>query len=122
MSGETTHYCTAEIFLKYKEIAIRAARTECACVTNISTNETWTRVKIHGVPLEAYTEKESYSTGRLREELMAENTGLEIPMAMRWLGNLAHIKKRYCKDVGLFEDSHHRSSLAQKYEDTSDRR
>ena len=93
MAGETTRNCTAETFLRYKEIAIQAAKTECACVTNISTNETWTRVKIHGVALEAYTEKGSYGTGRLREEPTAENTGPDIPMAMRWLGNLAHIKK-----------------------------
>lgn len=49
----------------------------------------------HGIPLEPYTEKGSYGTGRLREELMAENTGLVIPMAMRWLGKLGNIKRRF---------------------------
>ena len=50
LAGDTTKTCTAETFLRYKEVAIWAARTECACITDISTNETWTRVNVHGIP------------------------------------------------------------------------
>lgn len=65
MAGATTTLRPAEAILRYKDVAIRAAKTECQSVTDITTNETWERVKIHGVPLERYIGKGSYGTGKL---------------------------------------------------------
>ena len=35
----------------------------------------------------------SHGVNKLREEIEAENPGIEIPMAARWLGRLADIKE-----------------------------
>lgn len=94
LAGATTAICAAEVSLRYKHIAIRAARTECPGITDITTKKTWKRVKIHDVPLERYIRRGSHGTEKLREVLMAENDNLVIPMVMRWLGCLANINER----------------------------
>ena len=65
-----------------------------ATIVDITANETWCWVKIHGVPLNRYLGRGTHGLDKLREELESENEGLEIPMAMRWLGRVPDIKER----------------------------
>ena len=62
---------------------------------NITANETWKRLKIHGVPLERYLGKGTFGLNKLRTEIESENEGVEIPMEMRWLGRVPEIKERF---------------------------
>ena len=93
----TTALCPSEAFLRYKDVVIRAAITECSRITDIVTNETWKRVKVHGIPLEPYIRKGTFGTEMLWADIMAENTWLDIPMSMRWMGDLSNIKERQRK-------------------------
>ena len=65
-----------------------------ATIVEITANETWHRVKIHGIPLNRYLGRGTHRLDKLQEELESENEGLEIPMAMRWLGRVPDIKER----------------------------
>ena len=49
---------------------------------------------MHRIPIAHFLGKGTFGLERLREELLSENEALEIPMAMRWLANLADIKRR----------------------------
>ena len=43
-----------------------------------------------------YLGKGTFGTEKLREELEAENEGLNILFAIRWLGRAPDVKARYC--------------------------
>ena len=40
----------------------------------------------------------TFSTEKLREEIIAGNEGVDIPMSMRWIGRPTDIKARAAKD------------------------
>lgn len=83
--------------MRYRDTILRAARTEHGGIAGVDANETWTRVGVHGVPLAGYVGKGAFGTEKLREEIMAENVGVDIPMAMRWLGRPTDIEARAAK-------------------------
>ena len=86
LAGLPTPFAPVEQLLLYKDTIIRAARTIDPSIVDITANETWRRVKIHGVPLNRYLGRGTYGLDKLREEIEAENEGVEIPRQMRWLG------------------------------------
>ena len=49
---------------------------------------------MHRIPIARYLGKGIFVLERLWGELLSENEVLEIPMAMKWLANLADIKRR----------------------------
>ena len=67
-------------------------------MVDITANETWCRVKIHGVSLNRYLGRGTHGLEKLREEIEAENDGVEIPMQIRWLGRVPDIKERAVAD------------------------
>ena len=81
--------------LHFRDTILRAARTVDPAIVNITANETWKRLKIHGVPLERYLGKGTFGLNKLRAEIESENEGVEIPMEMRWLGRVPDIKQRF---------------------------
>lgn len=94
-SAVTTHNSTAEMMGRYRDVVLKAARTQDEGIIDFGSNEPWKRVKVHGVALERYVGKGTYGTGKLKEELEAENEGLVIPLSIRWLGQLHNIKQRW---------------------------
>lgn len=80
--------------LAHRNTILRAALTVDPTVIDITAYETWHRVKIYGVPLNRYLGKGTHGLEKLREEIEAENEGVEIPMQIRWLGRVPDIKQR----------------------------
>ena len=52
-------------------------------------------MKVHAVPVARSPGRGSHGTEALREELEAENEGIRIPSAIRWLSGAASVKARY---------------------------
>ena len=98
IAGLSTPFAPIEQLLGARDTVIRAARTVDLSIVDITANETWHRVKIHGVPLNRYLGKGTHGLEKLREELEAENEGLEIPMQIRWLGRVPVIRERAATD------------------------
>ena len=94
LSGLSTPYTPVFQLLAYRDTIIQAARTVDPGIINITSNETWKRVKIHGVPLFLYMGKGTNGLNKLREEIEVENEGVEIPMEIRWLGRVSTIRDR----------------------------
>ena len=94
LSGLSTPYTPVSQLLVYRDTIIRAVRTVDPGIVNITSNETWKWVKIHGVTLFLYMGKGTNGLNKLREEIEAENEGVEIPMEMRWLGRVPTIQER----------------------------
>ena len=84
--------------LQHRDTIIRAVHTVDSGIHNFTANETWSRVKIHGVPLARYLGRGTFGLDKLRAELEAENKNLEIPMVARWLGRVPDIKDRSCSE------------------------
>jgi hypothetical protein len=61
----------------------------------------WVKLKIHGVPLARYS---SEGVDKLGREIEAENEGVNIPIAVRWMGYFARLKERRI-DEGLQSSS-----------------
>jgi hypothetical protein len=95
ITGTTTEFCTAEMLLQYRDTVIIAARTVDKGIVDVEANESWGRVKVHGVPLERYVGKGTHGLEKFKEEVQAENAGVVIPLAVRWLGSMANIKERW---------------------------
>lgn len=93
--GLSTPFAPIEQLLAHRDTILRAARTVDPAIVDITANETWKRLKIHGVPLERYLGKGTFGLNKLRAEIESENEGVEIPMEMRWLGRVPTIKERY---------------------------
>lgn len=75
----TTPKCSGTMVLKYKDMIISATRKADPAIIDLTTNETWQRVKLHGVLLERYFTRDSSGLDKLRYELEAENDGMKIP-------------------------------------------
>lgn len=98
LAGLSTPFAPVEQLLLYKDTVIRAARTMDPTIVDITANETWRRVKIHGVSLSRYLGKGTHGLDKLRQEIEAENEGVEISMQMRWLGRVPTIKERVARE------------------------
>ena len=89
LAGLSTPFAPIGQLLHYRDIILWAARTVDPAIVNITANETWKRLKIHGVSLERYLGKVNFGLNKLRAEIESENEGIEIPMEMRWLGRVS---------------------------------
>jgi hypothetical protein len=95
LTGLVGDRTNATQFLLYRETILRAARKADSGVIAVESNETWTRLKIHGVPLHRYMKNDPAEGLRLlREEIEAENPGVTIPLAS-WLAAPRSIKARW---------------------------
>jgi hypothetical protein len=54
ITGTTMEMCTAEDLRRYEDTIIQAARTVDRCIVGFEENETWQRLKIHGIPFIRY--------------------------------------------------------------------
>ena len=83
LAGLSTPLAPIKQLLLFRDTVICAAHTVEPAVIDITVNETWRRVKIHGVSLNRYLERGTHGLEKLREEIMAENEGVEVPMQIR---------------------------------------
>ena len=97
LAGLSTPNTPDEQLLNYRDTILRAARTVDPAIIDIVKNETWKRLKMHGVLLERYlpVEKGTFGLNKLGAEIESENQGVEIPMEMSWLGRVPNIKQRF---------------------------
>jgi hypothetical protein len=93
----TAELCTVNDVRKYKDTIIMAARTIDKGIIGLGENKTWERMKIHGVPFKRYMGKGTNGLDKLREEIQAENAGMVIPTAARWLGRVPQLKEKWAK-------------------------
>ena len=94
LAGLPTPNALVDQLLNYRDTILRAARTVNPAIIDIVKNETRKRLKMHGVPLERYLGKGTFKLNKLKAEIESGNQGVEIPMAMRWLGRIPDIKQR----------------------------
>jgi hypothetical protein len=95
LTGLVGDRTNATQFLLYRETILRAARKADSGVISVESNETWARLKIHGVPLHRYMKNDPAEGLRLlREEIEAENPGVTVPLAS-WLAAPRSIKARW---------------------------
>ena len=92
LAGLSTPFAPIDQLLAHRNSILRAALTIDPTVIDITAKETRRRVKIHGVPLNRYLGKGTHGLEKLREEIEAENEGVEIPMQIRWHGRIPDIK------------------------------
>ncbi|KAA8914762.1 hypothetical protein FN846DRAFT_998399, partial [Sphaerosporella brunnea] len=59
--------------------------------------ESWERPKAHRVPLQLFMGKKTGGIQAMGQLIEAENLGVSVPMAVRWLGSPTKIKERYQK-------------------------
>jgi hypothetical protein len=85
---------SADMLIAFREIIVTAARKVDQGIIDIEKNETWERVKMHGINFDQYMAKRSGGLKKLREEIHAENEGVIIPMAIRWMGRVADMKDK----------------------------
>jgi len=85
---------TAEMALQIRDITIMAARTVDKGVVDIQENESWSRLKIHAVPLVWYMWKGTVVLKKMRKEFDAETAGIVIPTQVRWLVNPRTIREK----------------------------
>lgn len=91
----TTPKCSGNMVLKYKDMIISVTRKADPDIIDLTTNKTWQRVKLHGVLLSRYFTRDSSGLDKLRSELEAENDGMKIPLAVRWLARTEIIYQRW---------------------------
>ena len=76
-------------------MALKAARTVDASISDIVVQQRWKWVRIHNVSLTRYMGKgRDGELRKLREELEVENSGVRIPAEIRWLGG-AKVRARF---------------------------
>jgi hypothetical protein len=98
LTGLVEDKTNARQFLQYAELVLMAARKADPGVIEVASNETWARLKIHGVPLHRYMgDDPAEGLQLLREELEAENPGVQVPTA-GWLVAPRWIKERWQRE------------------------
>jgi hypothetical protein len=99
LTAITRKESNARQFLFFKDMILMAARKVDPGIINVQSNETWAKLKIHGVPLDQYgPHMDAHGLQTLREDIEAENPGVVIPVALRWVGSPRRIMERY--DLG----------------------
>jgi hypothetical protein len=91
--------CTIGNLRRYEDIIIRAARVIDCGIIGFEEIEVWKKLKIHRIPLTRYVRRGTNGLEKLREEIEAENAGVSVPMAARWLVNVPQIKERWAKGL-----------------------
>ena len=85
--GVTSPTSTLRDLLQHRDMALKAARTVDISITDIVIQQKWMWTRIHNISLTRYMGREKDGGLRkLREELEAENVGIQIPAEIRWLG------------------------------------
>jgi len=98
LSTITTPGASAEMSIRHREIAIKAARKVDAGIVDIETNELWERVKMHGMNFDRYLGKKTGGgLEKLRQKLQAENEGVVLPLAINWIGRPKDVQKKKAK-------------------------
>jgi hypothetical protein len=96
LTALTRQNSNARQLLYFKDMILIAARKVDPGIINVQSNETWAKLKIHGVPLDQYgTSTDARGLQTLREDIEAENPGVVIPVALRWVGSPRRIMERY---------------------------
>jgi hypothetical protein len=85
----------AKVFMidHVKDIVIKAARLIDNTICDLEVNNTWTRVKVHNIPLEHYFWRGSL--GQLKEDIQAENPRVVICQTPLILGLTCLLKGTY---------------------------
>jgi hypothetical protein len=83
------------IVAHYHEVLIAAITSVDRDAVDVRAHEAWTTLKIHAIPLRRFMGRGTEGIQKLRAEIEAENPGVVIPRAVRWLGNPRRIKERY---------------------------
>jgi len=95
LSTITTPAATAEMWIRYREIVIKAARKVDAGIVDIKANELWERVKMHAVNFDRYLGKKTGGgLEKLSQVLQAENEGVVLPLAINWIGGPKDVQKK----------------------------
>jgi ElaB/YqjD/DUF883 family membrane-anchored ribosome-binding protein len=98
LTGLVEDKTNARQFLRYADLILLAARKADPGVIAVESNETWARLKIHGVQLRRYMRDDpAEGLQLLREEIEAENPGVQIPTA-GWLVAPRWIKERWLRE------------------------
>jgi hypothetical protein len=87
VTGLTKEGGTAVMFLKYRDIILKAARSQDGGIIDIETNESWVKLIVHFVSIERYGGRGLGVSGKLKDDIEAENEGIRVPLASRWLGS-----------------------------------
>ena len=82
---------------------IQAARTVDPGVTDLKARTFRWWAEVHAIPVAHFLGRGWNGTESLREELEAENEGIKIPSAIRWLSGAASVKARH--NVGIIKAS-----------------
>ena len=84
--GVTTPATALQGLLKYRDVVLKAVRSVDTSISDVFPQQKWKWVRIHNIsPVRHKGEKEG-GLRKLREELEAENSGVRIPVEVRWLG------------------------------------
>jgi hypothetical protein len=82
------------MLVAWREVVIKEASSIIKGIIDLETNETWDRVKMHGITLDKYAVKKSRGLEKLRQEIRAENKGVATLMAIKWLVRPADIQEK----------------------------
>ena len=93
--GATSPTSTLKDLLQHRDMVLKAARTVDTSITGITVQQKWMWTRIYNISLTWYMGKErDGGLRKLREELEAENSGVQIPAEIRWLGG-AKVRARF---------------------------
>ena len=88
---------TLQTLLQHRDMVLKAARTADTSISDIRPSQRRKWIRIHNLSLHRYMRKGGLS--QLREELGAENGGVDIPAEVRWLGG-TKVRTRYQETQG----------------------
>ena len=74
------------------ETAVRAVDPR---VVGLEAKKSWWWIKAHAIPMARYLGRGTNGTETLREELEAENEGIQVPSSVRWLSGVPSVKVRF---------------------------
>jgi hypothetical protein len=99
ITGMTTNMCTMDNLRKYEAVIIKVAHIVDRGIICFKENEVWQRLKLHGLPLNRYVGRGTNGLQKLQQEIQAENAGVTIPIATRWLGRVPQLKERWTSRI-----------------------
>jgi hypothetical protein len=76
----------ADMLAAWREVVVKAAKRIDQGIIDLEKNETWEKVKMHGISFDQYAVKKLGGLEKLRQEIQAKNEGVVVPMAINWLG------------------------------------
>ena len=64
-------------------------------MADLETKNSWWWIKVHAIPVDRYLGRGTNGRETLREELEAENEGIQIPSSVKWLSGAPSVKARF---------------------------